>query len=424
MNVDPPAKIAILGAGPIGLETALYARYLGYKVALYEKGNRPAASVRDWGHVQLFTPFAMNASPLGVAALQAQDTNYQPPFADECLTGDAFCDRYLDPLATSDLLADGLQLNSQVRSIGRPLHRKVEAVGSPERSEEGFRILLINSEGREEIDSADIVIDCSGTFGNSNPVGQGGVPAIGEKTASKEIEQGLPDIFSSERETYAGKHTHVIGSGYSAATNVTRLAELAKREPGTRITWLTRKSERELPIQRIPGDTLADRDSLAQEANQLAIEESPATWLTTQGIHAIEFDRDAGGFAVTLAEDDTPPIKADRIIANVGFRPDTSPYGELQVHQCYASEGPMKLAAALLRDKSQNDGHVDCLKQASCGPESLITTEPNFYVLGAKSYGRNSQFLMRTGLEQIRDLFTIIRGREDLDLYATMPKIA
>ena len=41
-------------------------------------------------------------------------------------------------------------------------------------------------------------------------------------------------------------------------------------------------------------------------------------------------------------------VKCDRVVANVGFRPDASLYQELQVHQCYASEGPMKLAAALL----------------------------------------------------------------------------
>ena len=38
MAVDTPAKIAILGAGPIGLEAALYDRYLGYEVDVFERG--------------------------------------------------------------------------------------------------------------------------------------------------------------------------------------------------------------------------------------------------------------------------------------------------------------------------------------------------------------------------------------------------
>jgi hypothetical protein len=38
-------------------------------------------------------------------------------------------------------------------------------------------------------------------------------------------------------------------------------------------------------------------------------------------------------------------------------------------------------------------------------------------VLGSKSYGRNSNFLFATGLEQIRSLFALIGDRADLDLY-------
>jgi hypothetical protein len=50
----------------------------------------------------------------------------------------------------------------------------------------------------------------------------------------------------------------------------------------------------------------------------------------------------------------------------------------------------------------------------------LLNPEPNYYVLGAKSYGRNSKFLIQRGLEQIRDLFGIIGGRAELDLYKTI----
>ena len=75
----------------------------------------------------------------------------------------------------------------------------------------------------------------------------------------------------------------------------------------------------------------------------------------------------------------------------------------------------MKLAAALLGQNSP-----DCLDQTSCGPQTLINPEPNFYILGAKSYGRNSNFLVSVGLQQIREVFTIIGGREELDLYASV----
>ena len=46
----------------------------------------------------------------------------------------------------------------------------------------------------------------------------------------------------------------------------------------------------------------------------------------------------------------------------------------------------------------------------AAGAATLRNPEPNFYILGAKSYGRNSNFLLRTGFEQVRDVFTLITG--------------
>ncbi len=53
-----PIRCAVLGAGPVGLEPALYAAVLGMDVTVHERGKEIAASVRDWGHVRMFSPFA------------------------------------------------------------------------------------------------------------------------------------------------------------------------------------------------------------------------------------------------------------------------------------------------------------------------------------------------------------------------------
>src|SRR5947207_14279390 len=98
MAIDTPARLAILGAGPVGLEAALYARFLGYDVVVYERGD-VAESVRRQGQVQMSAPFFRNRTPLGVAAIQAQDEAYQAPPEDALLTGQEWIDRYLLPLA-------------------------------------------------------------------------------------------------------------------------------------------------------------------------------------------------------------------------------------------------------------------------------------------------------------------------------------
>jgi hypothetical protein len=50
----------------------------------------------------------------------------------------------------------------------------------------------------------------------------------------------------------------------------------------------------------------------------------------------------------------------------------------------------------------------------------MVLPEPNFYVLGAKSYGRDSRFLLSDGHDQIRRVFAIIGDRAKLDLYRSM----
>jgi hypothetical protein len=85
----------------------------------------------------------------------------------------------------------------------------------------------------------------------------------------------------------------------------------------------------------------------------------------------------------------------------VGYRPDRSLYEELQVHECYATAGTMKLAAKLL---SSNAG-ADCLEKIETGDDVYDNPEPNFYVLGSKSYGRTTNFLIAKGLDQLNTVF-------------------
>ncbi len=419
MGIDSPATIAVLGAGPIGLEAALYGRFLGYDVHIYER-DRVAANVAAWGHVKLFSPFGMNRSPLGLAALAAQDANYQVPDDDALLTGREFVERYLIPLSQTDLLADRIYENTSVVAVSREGALKTDLTGRESRVETPFRILLRDETGQEKNASADVVIDATGTYGNHGWLGAGGIPALGERAAADEIDYSLPDILGARRERFAGKRTLVVGAGYSAATTVVALAELATADSATRVVWITRQpphaSARPIPL--IEDDRLDERDRLARAANELAVSpDGPVRHLSATTVAQIT-PRSDEGVVVTLASAGNEHIVVDRIIANVGYHPDRELYAELQVHQCYASEGPMRLAAALLGEQSG-----DCLQQPSTGPESLTTTEPNFYILGAKSYGRNSRFLLSVGLNQIRDLFTIIGDRAGLDLYAGAQKL-
>lgn len=190
------------------------------------------------------------------------------------------------------------------------------------------------------------------------------------------------------------KRLLLIGSGYSAATYLLQLGELKRSSPETKLHWFVRSSE-EYPILRKENDPLPARDQLGKQANRLA--------KSNKGnlIGGTEVDR------VGITEErmkvvflDERSLEVDRIISNVGYRPDRTLYRVLQFNECYGTDGPMDLAANLLAQ----DG-ADCLDVESGVSDVLVNLEPQFYVLEIKSYGRKSNLLLENGFEQVSDLF-------------------
>jgi thioredoxin reductase len=412
-------RIAIVGAGPIGLEAALYASALGAVVRVYERSS-VAQHIDEWGHIQLFTPFGMNHTPLGRRALE--ETGHQLPGDEILQSGAEWRESYLLPLAEGTAVAEALVLGATVITIGRGGLLKGEAIGNGIRSSRPFR-LLIERDGAESYEEADMVLDCSGSWANPNWLGVDGVPALGERECRDAIEYHPIDVAGARRDSYAGRRTLLIGDGLSAATTAVALARLAADDPGTQIVWATRGAA-STPIQPLSDDPLPRRVQLTETANRIATDPtSGCEWLPGSAVHSIRWLPDLRHFEVVL---ETPggrrASEFDRVIANVGYEPDNSLYKELQVHECYASRGPMKLSASILAASADAGG--DCLQLGGFGPEVLLNPEPGFFILGMKSYGRNSAFLLQTGHEQVRDAFRLITEEPELDLYADTDVLA
>ncbi len=338
------------------------------------------------------------------------------------LTGRQYAEAYLLPLAETDLIVDCLQRQTRVIAIGKEHVLKRDAPGRHDREEASFVLLTESQSAGEQLQLADAVIDCTGTYDQPLWMGIGGIPAIGERLLRREIDYHLPDILGADRPKFSRCHTLVVGAGFSAATSVVRLAQLAAEQPGTQVTWVTRRGHLP-PLAAIEEDPLPERAALIDRANRLAAD-PPSGMAYRGGLSICSIERQASQLHVRLSpvevsdnaqRDDPLPLVVDRLVAHVGYRPNTELFSELQVQLCYASEGPMRLAAKLLAT-----GTGDCLSQPAGDAASLTTSEPYFYVLGSKSYGRNSNFLIATGLDQIRTLFAHIAGRDDLDLYSTM----
>ena len=229
-------RIAVIGAGPVGIEAALYAKACGFPVAVYDRG-RIGDHMRRWGHVRMFTPFGMNVSQLGLAEVRREKAGRSLPAEGDHVTGRQFVDAYLTPLAESETLIESLHLEEAVLQVGR--------AASVRKSEPGaerlpFRLLVRDGKGQERIDTADVILDCTGKLNTPNRLGDGSIPAVGELAARQHIAWGIEDILGEKRAHYAGKSIVLVGDGYSAAATICVLAELAEAVNDTWVFWLTR----------------------------------------------------------------------------------------------------------------------------------------------------------------------------------------
>jgi thioredoxin reductase len=390
-------RVAILGAGPIGLEAALAAAERDVPFTVYDAKSTVAGHVRDWGHVRVFTPWDMNVSERMRAALESAGAEI--PHGEALPTGDELADRLYDPVGALPALAPRLRLDTRIDAVGREGLLKHEEIGTGARSRYPFRLLLTGPGGEETVEHADVVLDCTGTYGNPNALGDGGIPAPGERTFADRIVQRLPQ-FSAEPEAWAGKTILLTGAGHSAQTAARELAEFARDADGTQIVWAVRSHDPSWGA--VADDPLPERAALNSEAEALSRGASPA--IETRRGQVVEALAGSGDrVAVTLRNGQAEEVVVDRVLALTGGVGDFTLYRQLQVHECYATAGPMKLAAALL-----GAAGGDCLAQESHGPDTLRNPEPGFFLVGAKSYGRNSQFLLRIGWSQVDDVFALL----------------
>ncbi|MBA63648.1 MAG: hypothetical protein CMJ76_14935 [Planctomycetaceae bacterium] len=416
MAIDTPATILFIGGGPVGLEAALYARYLGYQAKIYEAGQ-VCEHVHQWGHVKMFSPFSMNHSPLGKAAIESHEPTHDFPGSDEYLTGQQWIQSYLRPLSETDLLRPNIYTNCRVISVSRTWLNKTDL--DQGRANDPFRV-IIEQDNHRRVQTADVVIDTSGVFSSPNPIGAGGVPAIGEQKLDFAINRRIPTRELAQQ--LRGKDVAVVGAGHSAACALVTLTDV-----GANVTWITR-GEYSSALQQIKDDPLTERVHIMNKVQKL-VQDSQIKALPNCAIDTVRESGSSTGpqYQLGIHQVDNQASDSkdehhlqlswhsfDQIYGLTGYRVDNSIHQELQFHPCYATEGPIKLAASLLNQIGDN-----CLDVSLESGDLLITSEPNYYQLGIKSYGRQSGFLFRTGLQQIVQLFQLIGARDSLDIYHT-----
>ena len=387
-------RLAIIGAGPLGLEAALRGVQRGWDVTVLEKGE-VGHHCRRWGHVQLFTELRDNLSA------DARDLLPDVPEPSALLTGRQFADRVLQPLAESPPLKGTVQTHTEVLAVARRRTRKTALPGHPLRFERPFQLLVRSSAGEHTIE-ADAVLDAGGVYSTANWAGESGIACAGEREAGSAIVRHLPDIVGAERSAWAGRSVLVIGSGHSAATAVGWLEQTRVEGEPTRVHWVV-NTDRARPCEEVPHDPLPARGSTVTRANDLAAH-PPEGWRVYRRSSLLAVRRlDDGAFTAEVGRRGaSQSCRVDRVLSLTGYRPDTSMLDELQIHVSPVTGGAGALARSLMDIK-------DCLSPVVVSPESLGSGEKNFFLIGHKSYGRLNTFLMRSGREQLDTIVSMLK---------------
>lgn len=382
-------RLAVIGAGPIGVEAALLGLDAGFDVTVFEK-DRIGAHLLKWGHVRFFSAVKNNASDRLWSALS--DT----PDPGAYLTGREFVEQVLKPASTSPLLNGRIREGCSVMAIARRRLTKNELPGHPLRAERPFQLLLRSSSGIEEIVEADIVLDAGGVYGKPNWTGESGLPCPGEKETNS-IDRHLPDILGEERSRWAENEILLVGHGHSAATAAMWLGELTRSHANTRVHWVV-KSDRSRPCHETANDPLPEREKTVRIANDLA-ERPPHGWKIYRKSSVLALKKGGKGIEAAVGRGEKKEvIQVNRILSLTGYRPDTSNIDELQVQVSPVTGGAFGLAKSLM-------SITDCLSPVVVPPENLSSGEPGFFFIGHKSYGRLNTFLLKSGLEQLEMIF-------------------
>jgi thioredoxin reductase len=388
--------VAIIGAGPVGLAAAARVLERGLRPIVLEAGHSAGHSVRQWGHVQLFSPWEYNIDR--AAARLLAPTGWNSPEPDQYPTGTELVERYLEPLATRTVLASHIHTDSRVTDISRAGFDKLKTKG---RESAPFEIRYQNGQGPKMV-RADAIIDASGTWHSPNPAGANGLRAIGETQAAGKLTYGMPDVLGKDRARYAGKTVAVLGAGHSAIGALIDLAKLAEQAAETKPIWLLRGNDPAKAFGGGANDKLAARGELGAvfaalvAADRIKLEsEFRVSHLRVDGPRLI-----VGAGSACCGRQ----IVVDELIVATGFRPDLDFVRELRIQLDPAIECPAALAPLI--DPNEHS----CGTVRPHGARELAQAEPGFYFAGMKSYGRAPTFLMLTGYEQVRSIAAEIAG--------------
>ncbi|MEL6190748.1 MAG: NAD(P)-binding domain-containing protein [Bacteroidota bacterium] len=365
----------IIGAGPIGLALASRLMKKAIPFLLLEKGDSPGHNMLQWGHVPLFTNWAESVDTLSMDLLKKHGIGFQVP--DSHPRGAEFAKKYLGRI--SGIIPDHqIQCNAKVTSIQYA------------RTSKNFEVSYENS-GDQKVVNSSFLFDASGTW-------QTPTPLIKHKRSSSYIpETNIPNTQDIGK-IAEGSKVAVIGGGHSAMNSLLFLSE---RED-LKLCWLIRADQPRFGKSKVGG-----KSAQLEKQIQSLISEGRVDLTTNFDTQSIE---GAGEPFTIQAQHGLKVEGIHKIISNIGFSPDHGLVKNFELRLDEKYDCPVHLSDKI------NPALHSC-DSVSYHFQDTLATDLHYYLIGSKTFGKASNFLLSKGYSILDEMMESIDFRPEVLLH-------
>lgn len=360
--------IAIIGAGPIGLGMAVRLINANLPFVILEKGPSVGWNMLDWGHIHLFTSWEDSIDPVSHKYLKEQGIDFS--LKPTCPTGAAYVDEFLAKLAKS-MPSSCISFESEVKTIDYKPDTKV------------FEVSYQNKNVIKTI-KCKVVLDASGNWTQPNTI------IKDQHLFQDKIYSGIPDSDHING-LPSNSSIAVLGSGHSAMNSLVELTKYSEHK----LHWLIRGEAPKFGKSKVGGKS----ESLENKVDQL-IKDQLIELHTGFSIESLQTDEDGLYLRSTNRRE---PLFVNRLISNIGAFPD---YSGIKNFDIEVDENFM-IAPKMIE---RIDPRIHSCNTVSYVFEDTIITNVPYYVIGMKSFGKASNFLLSSGFKVLDQIVGFINN--------------
>lgn len=355
--------VVIIGAGPIGIAIAARLVFSKRSFIVLEKGESVGANILEWGHVSLFSNWQESVDSKCHKLLNEQASiSYA---LEDFPTGNEFVHQYLQPIANHPLLKNNIQLNSKVHTV------------SFDNVTNNFTITYHQNKECRMVKSK-VVIDASGTWGNYNKLVENYADLFGYACFNIPNSKQITDYFQNA--TIA-----IIGNGHSAMNSIALVSQYSNAV----IYWILRNDEPNFGNSKVDGKSKKLETEVIHYLKQNRIRLIKNFSLK----HIFQVKNQLN----LVSEVSKSLTGIDFLIQNIGANADYSFLQNIPLNLEPTLNIPKNLAKKI-------DPKLHTCNTLKYTFQDTLISEIDYYVVGMKSFGKASNFLLSSGYKILDEL--------------------